>query len=36
MVDLTMAVIVINVINGWNRLAIALQGHEVGSHVVRR
>lgn len=33
LVDLTMAIIVIN---GWNRLAIALQGEEVGSHVARR
>ncbi|CAN5863635.1 hypothetical protein BH11GEM1_BH11GEM1_20390 [soil metagenome] len=32
LVDLTMAIIAIN---GWNRLAIALQAEEVGSYVVR-
>ncbi|MCC6780346.1 MAG: carboxymuconolactone decarboxylase family protein [Hyphomicrobiales bacterium] len=31
--DLTMAIIAIN---GWNRLAIALQGADVGSYTVRR
>ncbi|MEO7082690.1 MAG: carboxymuconolactone decarboxylase family protein [Gemmatimonadaceae bacterium] len=33
LIDLTMAIVAIN---GWNRLAIALQPQEVGTYVVRR